>query len=203
MHALDLAVERSETLADLGANSLLAIITNSGVITMAKQKLSKNERRKRNKQRRESNKAKFIKEKQELAYFLGLGGKWSELELLVLSAAKFNFTPSGTENIGNQLKKAIRLMIRHDKPISSKIRTKKDFYSSRAWQILRYQAFEKYGNRCQCCGGTPEDGLTMHVDHIKPKSTHPELALDLNNLQILCIDCNVGKINQWDTDWRP
>lgn len=170
---------------------------------MAKQKLSKNERRRRNKQKRESNKEKFLKEKQQLAYFLGLGGKWSELELLVLSAAKFNFTPNGSENIGNQLKKAIRLMGSHDRPNKNKIRTKKEFYSSRAWQILRYQAFEKYGNRCQCCGADPEDGLTMHVDHIKPKSTHPELALDLNNLQILCIDCNVGKINQWDTDWRP
>jgi len=24
----------------------------------------------------------------------------------------------------------------------------------------------------------------------------------LNNLQILCEDCNVGKINQWDTNWK-
>ena len=179
------------------------MITDSGVITVAKLKLSKNERRRRNRQRRESNKARFAQEKQELAYFLGLGGKWSELELLVLSAAKFNFTPSGTENIGTQLKKCISLMRKSGRPVKDKIKTKKEFYSSRAWQILRYQAFEKYGNKCQCCGATTQDGVTMHVDHIKPKSTHPELALDLNNLQILCIDCNVGKINQWDTDWRP
>ena len=42
----------------------------------------------------------------------------------------------------------------------------------------------------------------MHVDHIKPRKLYPALALDVNNLQILCEVCNHGKGN-WDmTDWR-
>ena len=42
----------------------------------------------------------------------------------------------------------------------------------------------------------------MHVDHIKPRSTHPHLSLDESNLQVLCDDCNVGKSNRYEDDWR-
>lgn len=170
---------------------------------MAKSKLSKSERRKRNTQRRIDNKNKLEQQKKDLAYNLNLGGEWSTLELLICAAAKFDFVVDGSQHPNGQIGKAHRLMKQSEQPKKLRCKTMKDFYSSRAWKILRYQALEKYGNRCQCCGATSEDGLTMRVDHIKPKSTHPELSLDLNNLQILCIDCNVGKINQWDTDWRP
>lgn len=61
---------------------------------------------------------------------------------------------------------------------------------------------KKYGPRCQCCGATPATGAVMNVDHIKPRKIFPELALDPDNLQILCDECNHGKGN-WDmTDWR-
>jgi len=78
----------------------------------------------------------------------------------------------------------------------------KDFYRSVKWLRLRMQAFERYGNRCSCCGATAEDGVHLHVDHIKPRSTHPELALDLENLQILCDACNLGKSNLSEKQWR-
>lgn len=32
-----------------------------------------------------------------------------------------------------------------------------------------------------------------HIDHKKPLSLYPELALDLNNLQVTCPECNVSK----------
>ena len=44
--------------------------------------------------------------------------------------------------------------------------------------------------------------VPIHVDHIKPRSTHPELALDPNNLQVMCDDCNLGKSNTDQIDWR-
>ncbi|MGC2049012.1 MAG: HNH endonuclease [Gallionella sp.] len=68
-----------------------------------------------------------------------------------------------------------------------------EFYRSRSWQNLRYEAFKRYGKRCALCGRSPNDGVILHVDHIKPRSKHPELALDIKNLQILCEDCNMGK----------
>ncbi|NKF49291.1 HNH endonuclease [Shewanella sp. WXL01] len=73
---------------------------------------------------------------------------------------------------------------------------------NRKWPNLRRQAFELYGNACSCCGASPSTGAIMHVDHIKPRSKYPELALELSNLQILCEQCNLGKSNISEVDWR-
>lgn len=77
-----------------------------------------------------------------------------------------------------------------------------DFYDTDEWRHLRYEAFERYGNRCLACGRTAAHDLVMHVDHIKPRSKYPELALDIENLQVLCEDCNLAKSNIFETDWR-
>lgn len=76
------------------------------------------------------------------------------------------------------------------------------FYQSEAWERVRYQALQKHKARCQCCGKTRRDGVRIEVDHIKPRSKYPWLALTLNNLQILCGPCNRGKSNTDQTDWR-
>lgn len=71
------------------------------------------------------------------------------------------------------------------------------------WRQLRMKVIKHYGAKCMCCGATPETGAVINVDHIKPRKTHPELALSFENLQVLCDACNHGKGN-WDTtDWRP
>jgi len=76
------------------------------------------------------------------------------------------------------------------------------FYASRDWRELRYLALRNTDGRCQCCGGTAKDDLRIHVDHIQPRYKRPDLALSLDNLQVLCEDCNIGK-GAWDqTDWR-
>ncbi len=80
--------------------------------------------------------------------------------------------------------------------------TEHPFYGSEAWQRVRYQALKKSDGRCCLCGRSRADGVRLHVDHIKPKSLFPDLALDLNNLQVLCADCNLGKTNKDSTDWR-
>lgn len=77
-----------------------------------------------------------------------------------------------------------------------------DFYRSREWREVRYDALLMHGGACQCCGATPSDGPKLHVDHIVPRSVAPELALDIENLQVLCEDCNLGKGARDATDWR-
>ena len=47
------------------------------------------------------------------------------------------------------------------------------------------------GARCRLCGVTPQDGVKLHVDHIKPWSKGGETILE--NLQVLCEICNIGK----------
>lgn len=78
----------------------------------------------------------------------------------------------------------------------------KAFYKSDEWLHLRYHAIRECAGRCQCCGARPSRGNPLHVDHIKPRSKFPWLALDPDNLQVLCADCNLGKSNLDCTDWR-
>lgn len=76
------------------------------------------------------------------------------------------------------------------------------FYDSDEWRRVRYEALRLHGGKCCLCGVTAHQGAELHVDHIKPRSLFPELELDVNNLQVLCRDCNLGKSNLDDTDWR-
>lgn len=77
-----------------------------------------------------------------------------------------------------------------------------DFYESRDWLDLRYRVLQKSGGSCKLCGcrATPENPI--QVDHIKPRSKFPELALVESNMQVLCKSCNLGKSNKDNTDWR-
>ena len=79
------------------------------------------------------------------------------------------------------------------------------FYRSYQWRRLRVDVLEANRERygllaCECCGMV--DVRSFHVDHIYPRSTHPELALDPANLQVLCDDCNIGKGTAYTTNWR-
>lgn len=76
-----------------------------------------------------------------------------------------------------------------------------EFYASLSWKKLRYQVLTLANGKCQCCGVLGVNA-PLHVDHIKPRSKYPDLALDINNLQVLCADCNIGKLNKDETDWR-
>lgn len=80
--------------------------------------------------------------------------------------------------------------------------TSDSFLQSYDWRRVRMVALKRDGARCACCGATPATGAVMNVDHIKPRKTHPHLALDVNNLQVLCHECNHGKGNWDSTDWR-
>ena len=83
-----------------------------------------------------------------------------------------------------------------------KPRKKDKFLASYAWRRLRMQALVASDGKCECCGRSKADGVKLQVDHIKPRRNYPELAWDINNLQVLCNECNHGKGN-WDTtDWR-
>lgn len=75
------------------------------------------------------------------------------------------------------------------------------FLRSDEWYALRQIAFEKHGRKCMKCKITDKHA-TITVDHIKSRKDHPELALELSNLQILCRTCNSIKGNRDDTDWR-
>lgn len=95
------------------------------------------------------------------------------------------------------------------RPLEKKVKKKRFIYrggdaflESFEWRKIRMQVLIRDGARCACCGATRQDGRQMHVDHIKPRKLHPELALEPKNLQVLCDVCNHGKGNWDQTDWR-
>jgi 5-methylcytosine-specific restriction endonuclease McrA len=106
-------------------------------------------------------------------------------------------------------KKKRRIFLANSRPIiesntrlnKMQNRASKAFLVSPLWKRLRYEAFRKYGQRCMCCGITNKEAV-LQVDHIKPRSRYPELADDINNLQILCRICNCGKSNKYEDDLR-
>jgi hypothetical protein len=75
------------------------------------------------------------------------------------------------------------------------------FFRTREWLQMRYMVLKDQGHQCALCR-VEKNHIPMHVDHIKPRSKYPELALTLSNLQVLCEPCNLGKGNWDETDWR-
>ena len=98
---------------------------------------------------------------------------------------------------------------------------KKLFYCSPKWEKLRQVALTRDNRECQECkrqGRVTVDSkkvegekkkVRMNVHHIKELEEHPELALDLDNLETLCLKCHNQihnklmnrKEKQWKDEW--
>ena len=63
---------------------------------------------------------------------------------------------------------------------------------------LRYDILKRDNFRCQICGRTAQDGVTLEVDHKKPIAKGGKTEPD--NLWTLCMDCNRGKAAKYDED---
>ena len=74
-----------------------------------------------------------------------------------------------------------------------KIDEMKAFYASSEWRLVREKVIQEQGRACQNCGCKILNDYYLTVDHIKPRSKFPELALDKSNLQVLCRKCNSSK----------
>ena len=61
---------------------------------------------------------------------------------------------------------------------------------------MRYDILRRDGFRCQICGASQKDGVTLHVDHIVPVSKGGRSVP--SNLRTLCERCNMGKSNKYD-----
>lgn len=59
---------------------------------------------------------------------------------------------------------------------------------------LRYKVLKKDNFKCVACGNSAVDGAKLHIDHKIPFSLGG--LTELNNLQTLCIECNISKSNK-------
>jgi hypothetical protein len=60
---------------------------------------------------------------------------------------------------------------------------------------MRFRVMQRDGFKCRLCGRSPatEQGVVLHIDHVKPWSKGG--PTEIENLQTLCLDCNLGKGN--------
>lgn len=61
--------------------------------------------------------------------------------------------------------------------------------NSKKYSIWRSRVFKRDNYTCQVCG---QVGGILNAHHIKPFSDYPELRLDVNNGETLCVDCHVA-----------
>lgn len=116
--------------------------------------------------------------------------------------SKGKWYPVKSDKKSKKRKKSDKPYDWNQKPKHRASATNDKFYLCRPWRELRYQVLKNCDGRCMCCGASAKDGVRLHVDHIKPRS-RGGAELDINNCQVLCEDCNIGKSNLDDTDWRP
>ena len=65
----------------------------------------------------------------------------------------------------------------------------KGFYNSRAWKRTQAAYMESRHYVCERCGGMAR--IVHHIKYITPVNiSQPEIALDWDNLEALCIDCH-------------
>ena len=76
-----------------------------------------------------------------------------------------------------------------------------DFYRSKAWLRFRYGIEKARGRVCQECWTPVPKPQKLHADHIYPRSTHPQLALDPRNIRLLCTSCHSRKTAQYDNGY--
>lgn len=64
---------------------------------------------------------------------------------------------------------------------------------------IRYEVLKRDGSRCLLCGVSAKESV-LHVDHVVPRSRGGSNAIE--NLQTLCWQCNNGKSNRDEGDFR-
>lgn len=64
------------------------------------------------------------------------------------------------------------------------------FYKSKAWKQCREVVLQRDHHLCQPCLKMQRVTAANTVHHIKPLEEHPELALDIDNLESICPSCH-------------
>jgi len=127
--------------------------------------------------------------------------EWTALFWFVILAWCFGLPLAGMVTIGRVLAEPRR---EREERIKSKIieladeRKKKQeeeqlFYSSPEWDMIRKQVIKQKGRVCAECGCRIMKSIDITVDHIRPRSKYPDLALKIENLRVLCRSCNSKK----------
>ena len=87
------------------------------------------------------------------------------------------------------------------------MKQKDPFYSRPDWMKLRLAVLRRDDWVCNECGvrclGKKKGSPSPAVDHKKPRKEFPELAMDMGNLQTLCVSCHSRKTIRETFDNAP
>lgn len=73
------------------------------------------------------------------------------------------------------------------------------FYKSKEWRKIRLEALKRDNYECQECKRKGKYSRAQNVHHIKEVKLYPEKALELNNLESICIVCHNKEHNRFGT----
>ncbi|MFE0619765.1 HNH endonuclease [Bacillus altitudinis] len=104
------------------------------------------------------------------------------------------------------------------------IEQKRKFYDSGDWKRLRAEVKQRDNYECQPCKrnglvsidtneyseSARRKKIQLVVHHIKELEDYPDLALDIDNLETVCVDCHNKEhdrvfernVNKWERDER-
>lgn len=72
---------------------------------------------------------------------------------------------------------------------------RRGFRDTSEYRLLRLEILKRDNYTCQECGDRNHEGrgsrITLHVDHILPVATHPDLGMEPSNLRVLCYKCHI------------
>lgn len=76
------------------------------------------------------------------------------------------------------------------------------FYSSNEWSEIKKKVFWNNPPRCSRCHSSYDINNPLQVDHKVPLWKAWNRRLDINNLQILCMKCNLKKGGMTDDEFK-
>ncbi len=100
------------------------------------------------------------------------------------------YTEDRKKNVGESLKRAY----------SEGRRTYRGKTQTGTEGIVRMKLRAMERDKYTCCICHLYDPEVMEVDHIKPKSTHPELNTEISNMMTLCANCHLRKTRKEKRD---
>lgn len=94
-------------------------------------------------------------------------------------------------------------LLSHLKPHRANAKRIRKYYSPRhafnRWrdstegQVWKEKQFQETAGLCSGCGTSFHSVSDLDIDHVKPLIKFPELAIDIDNFQLLCPPCNSKK----------
>jgi hypothetical protein len=102
-------------------------------------------------------------------------------------------------NTTNEPIKVKKVKTKNKVQLKHSVKSVENIYQSTRWADTKKVVYSLYDFKCMKCGAKDKE---MHVDHICPVSKYPAMKWSINNLQLLCKNCNMEKSNVNENDYR-